>query len=319
MANNHKKRLKIISKGTRQFLRAGRNLADYTLWDKIHGYVYGRWPYLYIGIGKGEHPLAKKLQPVKDLFSRNHKPEGLKPHSTTLESGTMADGYHGKALPLDSARQLVMVNQPIRVEDLEQVIPYTRARSIILENPDHIVALECPCRRYAENPCFPLDVCLIVGEPFTSFVMEHHAGRSRWITQEEAVKILEEEDQRGHVHHAFFKDAMLGRFYAICNCCECCCGAIGAHKRGTPMLASSGYLAVIDEQVCIGCATCQEYCQFGALAIGVEETMQVDSELCMGCGICESKCEQEAISIELAPQKGIPLEIEKLISAASGR
>jgi len=317
MANNHKKRFKIISKGTRQFLRAGRNLADYTLWDKIHGYVYGRWPYLYIGIGKGEHPLAKKLQPVKDLFSRNHKPEGPKPHSTTLESGTLADGYHGKALPLDSARQLVMVNQPIRVEDLEQVIPYTRARSIILENPDHIVALECPCRRYAENPCFPLDVCLIVGEPFTSFVMEHHTRRSRWITQEEAVKILEEEDQRGHVHHAFFKDAMLGRFYAICNCCECCCGAIGAHKRGTPMLASSGYLAVIDEQVCIGCATCQEYCQFGALAIGVEETMQVDSELCMGCGICESKCEQEAISLELAPQKGIPLEIEKLLSSAA--
>lgn len=317
MANSHKKRFKIISKGTRQFLRAGRNLADYTLWDKIHGYVYGRWPYLYIGIGKGEHPLAKKLQPVKDLFSRNHKPEGPKPHSTTLESGTLADGYHGKALPLDSARQLVMVNQPIRVEDLEQVIPYTRARSIILENPDHIVALECPCRRYAENPCFPLDVCLIVGEPFTSFVMEHHTGRSRWITQEEAVKILEEEDQRGHVHHAFFKDAMLGRFYAICNCCECCCGAIGAHKRGTPMLASSGYLAVIDEQVCIGCATCQEYCQFGALAIGVEETMQVDSELCMGCGICESKCEQEAISLELAPQKGIPLEIEKLLSSAA--
>jgi len=83
------------------------------------------------------------------------------------------------------------------------------------------------------------------------------------------------------------------------------------------MLASSGYLAVIDEQACIGCATCQEYCQFGALAIGVEETMQVDSELCMGCGICESKCEQEAISLELAPQKGIPLEIEKLLSSAA--
>jgi Pyruvate/2-oxoacid:ferredoxin oxidoreductase delta subunit len=318
MEKNRKKSVRFISEGTRQFLRAGRNLADYTLWDKIHGYVYGRWPYLYIGIGKGEHPLAKKLQPVKDLFSRNHKSEDPKPHSTTMASETLADGYHGKALPLDSARQLVMVNEPIRVEDLEQVIPYTRARSIILENPDHIVALECPCRRYAENPCFPLDVCLIVGEPFTSFVVEHHPGRSRWITQEQAVKILEEEDERGHVHHAFFKDAMLGRFYAICNCCECCCGAISAHKRGTPMLASSGYLAVIDEQDCIGCATCQEYCQFGALAIGVGETMQVDPELCMGCGVCESKCEQEAISIELAPQKGIPLEIEKLISAASG-
>jgi hypothetical protein len=25
-----------------------------------------------------------------------------------------------------------------------------------------------------------------------------------------------------------YKDAMLGRFYAICNCCSCCCGAMEA-------------------------------------------------------------------------------------------
>jgi len=233
-----------------------------------------------------------------------------------MASGTFADGYHGKALPLDSARQLVMVNQPIQVGDLEQVIPYVRARSIVLENPDHIVALECPCRKFKDNPCLPLDVCLIVGEPFASFITEHQPERSRWISKEEAVKILEEEDARGHVHHAFFKDAMLGRFYAICNCCECCCGAIGAHQRGTPMLASSGYLAVIDPDLCIGCVTCEDFCQFGALAIGPHESMEVNPDLCMGCGICESKCRQDAIQIELAPHKGIPLEIEKLMTAS---
>lgn len=307
---------KIILQSTRKYLKAGQNIADYSLWDKIHGYVYARWPYLYIGIGKGDHPLAKKIQPVLQLFSHKKNRSRSTIHSTTLASGTFADGYHGKALPLDSARQLVQVNEPIRVEDLEQVIPYIRARSIILENPDHIVALDCPCRRFAENPCLPMDVCLIVGEPFSSFVFEHHPGRSRWISKDEAVKILEEEDQRGHVHHAFFKDAMLGRFYAICNCCDCCCGAIGAHKSGTPMLESSGYLATINEDACIGCATCQDYCQFEALAIGPDEWMQVDTDLCMGCGICESKCDQQAISIELAPHKGIPLEIEKLISEA---
>lgn len=83
------------------------------------------------------------------------------------------------------------------------------------------------------------------------------------------------------------------------------------------MLASSGYLAVVEEDVCIGCATCEEYCQFGALSIGVAEAMQVDPELCMGCGVCESKCQEQAIRIELAPHKGIPLEIEKLMAEAA--
>jgi MinD superfamily P-loop ATPase len=88
------------------------------------------------------------------------------------------------------------------------------------------------------------------------------------------------------------------------------------HKRGNPMLASSGYLAQVDEENCIGCTTCQEYCQFHALAIGENETMTVDAELCMGCGVCETKCESEAIQLFLAPEKGIPLEIEKLMQAA---
>jgi len=317
MDEKSKKWFQIMSDSTRKFYQAGRTLTGYTFGNKVHGYVYSRWPYLYIGIAKGEHPLAKKLKPILKLFSRKKNTSELKVHSTTVASGTSADGYHGKAIPLDSARQLVMVNEPVRVEDLEQVIPYVRARSIVLENPDHIVALDCPCRMYAENPCLPLDVCLIVGEPFASFIIEHHSDRARWITSNEAVQILEAEDARGHVHHAFFKDAMLDRFYAICNCCECCCGAIGAHKRGTPMLASSGYLAVVEEDVCIGCATCEEYCQFGALSIGVAEAMQVDPELCMGCGVCESKCQEQAIRIELAPHKGIPLEIEKLMAEAA--
>jgi len=317
MRDKSERRFQIVSESTRKFLQVGRTLPGYSFWDKVHGYVYGRWPHLYIGIGKGDHPLAKKLQPILGLFSGNKNSTQPKAHSTTVASGTMADGYHGKTLPLDTARQLVSINEPIRVEDLEQVIPYVRARSIVLENPDHIVALECPCRTFKENPCLPLDVCLIVGEPFAGFIIEHQPERARWISPDEAVQILEAEDARGHVHHAFFKDAMMGRFYAICNCCECCCGAIGAHKRGTPMLASSGYVAVIDEDDCIGCAACEEYCQFGALSIGMGEAMQVDTELCMGCGICENKCDQVAIRIELAPHKGIPLEIEKLMAEAA--
>jgi Pyruvate/2-oxoacid:ferredoxin oxidoreductase delta subunit len=146
-------------------------------------------------------------------------------------------------------------------------------------------------------------------------VNEHHPDRSRWITQEDAIQILEEEDARGHVHHAFFKDAMLGRFYAICNCCSCCCGAMNAHHNGTPMLALSGYVAQVDEEICISCYTCSDYCQFNAINYSTGMG-HIDEALCMGCGICLDKCTEDAIALKREPSKGIPLEIHKLLEEA---
>jgi len=219
-----------------------------------------------------------------------------------------ADTYHGKAVPLETAKTLVMINEEIKIPDLEQVIPYKRARSIVMKNPERIVALDCPCRAAMENPCTPIDVCLVVGDPFASFIREHQPERSRWITRDEAIQILKAEDERGHVHHAFFKDAMLERFYAICNCCECCCGAIHAHRNGIPMLASSGYVSQVDEDLCIGCADCVDYCQFGALEVA-DGWNQVNYEKCMGCSVCVDKCPQGALVLVRDESKGVPLEI----------
>jgi ferredoxin len=232
---------------------------------------------------------------------------------TDADDGTWADGYHGKVMPLDAVTQLVTIQHDIDLGDLEQIIPYSSARDIVVQHPDHIVALVCPCRAARSDPCEPLDVCLIVGEPFASFVFEHHSRRSRWITSEEAVAILQAEDERGHVHHAFFKDAMLGRFYAICNCCACCCGAIQAHRGGTPMLASSGYVNQVDPDWCAGCGQCVDFCQFGALAID-NRVAVVDTTACMGCGVCVSHCAQGALSLIRDPAKGVPLEIRELLA-----
>ena len=186
---------------------------------------------------------------------------------------------------------------------------------MILKNPDQIAVIDCPCRSARAEPCLPLDVCLIVGEPFVSLVLEQHPQRSRRITSETAVAILEAEDERGHVHHAFFKDAMLERFYAICNCCECCCGAMQAQRSGSPMLASSGYVATIDTELCIGCESCADYYQFGALEMA-DYAMRVDVAACMGCGVCIPKCDQDAISLVREPDKGEPLELFSLIHGA---
>jgi len=299
---------------TRAFTREARRTPGFSFFDWLHGYVYLRWPYLYIGIGTGEHPLARAFGPLVRRLSPLFSPRP--PDHQNPDRVTFADTYHGKVVPLEAAKRLVTVQQEITLTDLEQVIPYTRARDIVLRNPDHIAVLECPCRSSRPNPCQPLDVCLIIGEPFASFIAEHHPRRSRWITQEEAVAILQAEQERGHVSHAFFKDAMLGRFYAICNCCACCCGAMQAWQHGTPMLASSGYISQVDAAWCIGCGTCSEFCQFEAISVS-NGTAVVDSTLCMGCGVCVSKCEQGALSLVRDPSKGEPLEIHELMARAA--
>jgi ferredoxin len=296
---------------TRSFVEGAAGAGDYSRFNLLHGYVYARWPYLYIGIALGEHPAARLLRPIGWVLAR------LKPDRLVGHPGVgFADTYHGKVVPLEAARQLVTVNEDVRLGDLEQIIPYALARDIVLQNPDHIVALDCPCRVARDNPCLPLDVCLIVGEPFASFVKEHQPGRTRWISQQEAVDILVAEQERGHVSHAFFKDAMLNRFYAICNCCDCCCGAMQAHRNGTPMLASSGYVCRVDADLCIGCETCVSSCQFHALSVP-DGVSVVDAAACMGCGVCVSKCPEGALSLLRDPAKGEPLEIQKLIARAA--
>ncbi len=310
-------RFRLLRPSTRAFLAEARRRPGFSWMDWLHSYVYLRWPYFYISVGTGEHPLARLLGPpamrLLNLFYPR-KPASLA-ENTGARKITFADTYHGKVVPVEAARQLISLNREIALTNLEQVIPYARARDIILHNPDHIVVLQCPCRTARAEPCLPLDVCLIVGQPFAGFVIEHHPDRARRITVAEAAAILQAEHERGHVQHAFFKDVMLGRFYAICNCCACCCGAMQAHRNGVPMLASSGYVGQVDPAACAGCGACVDFCQFGALSLAGDRIM-VDPDRCMGCGVCVARCPYAALSLSRDPARGEPLEIHRLMAAA---
>jgi ferredoxin len=307
-----KRRFRIVFPSTRAFYREGRAVPGYSLFDFLHGYVYSRWPYDYIGSATGARPAPLAFRAMAGFGARVL---ARKRRSADAERNPLADSYHGKVVPLDHAERLVTIGEELDLRGLEQVVPYPVARDIVLQHPDHIVALDCPCRSGRENPCLPLDVCLIVGEPFASFIADHHPNHSHWITQAQAVDILRAEHERGHVHHAFFKDAMLGRFYAICNCCSCCCGAMQAFKNGVPMLASSGYVAVCDTARCAACGACAKVCPFGVATVA-DGRLGIDAARCMGCGVCISTCPRDALRLVRDPSKPEPLDIHELAGSA---
>jgi ferredoxin len=255
----------------------------------LHSYVYLRWTRQYINLG-----LNKAL-----------------PRSSFQERRKWADAYHGKVLTHDQAKRIVTLNKPIALRDLEQIIPYPTARDLVLAGNPDIVAYECVCRKARTNPCGPTQVCMVIGQPFADFVLEHHPTTSRRLSQNEALELLKQEHERGHLHSAWFKDVMLNRFYAICNCCTCCCGGLeGMVRYGMGNIASSGYVASVDALLCDGCGKCEASCPFGAAAVKGTSTIQWVK--CMGCGVCEGQCPSRAITLVRDERKGAPFDVRML-------
>ncbi len=255
----------------------------------LHAYVYGRWTRQY-----------------KDLLINRVIPS-LGPKGRQW----WADRFHCKVLTPDQARAIVTLDRDIRRRDLEQIVPYPMARDFVLRGPPDVAVYDCACRTAKANHCTPVRVCMIVGQPFVDFILAHHPEESRRIGREEALELLRAEHERGHLHSAWFKDAMGGRFYAICNCCKCCCLGVEAMlKYRTPMVASSGYVARVDESLCTGCGACRDACPFEA--IRGDGAAAVAWEACMGCGVCAGRCPAAALSLVRDERKGVPLDVRAL-------
>lgn len=253
---------------------------------KAEGYFYGARPHLY-------------LKPATwSWFVKGH-PES-------------ADSYHGKVITVSDAACLVSLKEPIELRQQEHIIPYPLASDIIINNPESLAVMRCPCREQKPDACVPREVCMVVGEPFASFVVEHQTGNARFIELNEALDILRSEDERGHIHTAWFKDAMHNRFYAICNCCTCCCLGMKSYQRGTPRLCHSGYQPRLDMELCSNCWCCVDICPFSAVS-DAEPHPLIDQEACMGCGLCVSHCPHQALTLEQAPHRGAPLKVDRIL------
>ncbi len=171
-----------------------------------------------------------------------------------------------------------------------------------------------PPLRFSSKPtsCAPTDVCMAIGRPYTDFLLEHRPDSSRRVSQEEALKILEEVHKRGWVHQGFFKDACFQSFYVICNCDPCCCIAMGATKHhDIPMVCASGFVVEVNEEKCNGCTVCILACPYDALLEKADKAA-LDWDRCMGCGVCVSKCPKQAIALVPDEEKGHPMDVRQL-------
>jgi Pyruvate/2-oxoacid:ferredoxin oxidoreductase delta subunit len=276
-------RLGLWHKSTQRLFEESR-----TLLDALHGYVYARFPKPYVRL-----LLTQKNKVTHDGVEN------------------LAARYHGKVLTHDHARAIVQLNRDIPLRDLEQIVPYSVARDLVLHGPPDVAAYECPCRHARASHCEPTQVCMVIGQPMVDFVLAHNPKDSRRLTQEEALELLREEHQRGHLHSAWFKDAMMHRFYCICNCCQCCCGGIETMKKhGVAILASSGYVAELDDESCSRCGNCVAACPFDALFLRGDR-VALDWVRCLGCGLCGVNCPTEAIYLVRDERKGAPLDVRR--------
>jgi heterodisulfide reductase subunit A len=84
---------------------------------------------------------------------------------------------------------------------------------------------------------------------------------------------------------------------------ECISQASAAVSRASTILSKKqlfieGMVSSVDEELCIGCRTCEFVCPYGAIHKDEEELVaKVLEVLCKGCGICAGSCPENAITI----------------------
>ena len=97
----------------------------------------------------------------------------------------------------------------------------------IVDSAEGVAVGPCTCRDVFKNCDNPVDVEILLG-PTRHIFMEHMPHDSRETTREEARGILRDCHRRGLIHTIIkCKDD----FYAICNCCSCCCVPLRLSKQ----------------------------------------------------------------------------------------
>jgi len=191
----------------------------------------------------------------------------------------------------------------------EHHVPTYEEVAKIIEGIEGPIALyNCICRQANDvmgNPCKQTALrenCMGFGHD-TQFSID--IGRGREISKTEALEILRKNQEDGLILQA--GNSLKPNF--ICSCCSCCCGVlggIGALPRPVDFIHSN-YYAEVDEDLCVGCGTCQERCQMNAIKLK-NDIAKVLTKRCLGCGNCAAVCPEGAMHLKRKEEEIVPLQ-----------
>jgi len=233
---------------------------------------------------KGEDtPTSRKMA---DLLTEFYKSKALMPSHPTSKT---------------PAFQFIPVNEAIE-PGMQAVYPYTMLEKVI-EQARVIAVAHCPCRIRAKlrgRGCDHLTEVCLKFDDMAEYLIEKGLGRE--ITKEEALELIKKSEEDGLVH---FVDNALGDIKHNCNCCSCCCWALGPIKRRKiprDLIMATYFIRETDEDECTGCGTCIEICPVNAITL-VNDSAVIDEDWCVGCGLCVSQCSNSAAKLRQKPAK----------------
>jgi len=181
--------------------------------------------------------------------------------------------------------------------------------TVLLEKAEEpFVILGCICRKKKSlegNLCKITDrkeTCLALGG-MAQMIIANDIGRV--ITRDEAMSIIELNQQEGLI----LQPSNTKQAESICSCCGCCCDMLDLYKTLPKPLDfwATNFYAVVDQNTCEGCGTCEECCQVAAVNVSEKERCaDINQDRCLGCGVCVSNCPTQSISLLKKPSEVIP-------------
>jgi ferredoxin len=240
---------------------------------------------------------------VSDLARRQYINDFF---TSTIEQGVVTIGrleiLYGKKKRLPPRLVNAMVDKA-KVEHFGQVVPMEDIRELVGKAAT-VVRLPCACRWAStkkENRC-----CYSVSYSPDAWYQDLDMGYFglaqdqglESLSPEEAIGQMEVLEKQGAVHTIW---TMMTPFIgAICNCQPEDCLGLRTLSIEVETMFRGEQMAVVDEELCIGCGACEDVCHFQAITNiekSGEHKAHIHAHACYGCGLCRNSCPADALSM----------------------